>query len=84
MTQQIISQNALLDGTSAEGGNLMINEKNAKITYCCGLCSKTLEVPNRAYFCSNCGSSDDLFVIYQEEEPANITMMYTTVDWHGG
>ncbi|MDX2106382.1 MAG: hypothetical protein SFY67_08270 [Candidatus Melainabacteria bacterium] len=54
------------------------------IVYCCGMCDKVVETPNQAYRCNNCGRSDDLFVIYQEDDPPSITIMFSSVDWHGG
>jgi len=54
------------------------------IVYCCGMCDKVVETPNQAYRCNNCGRSEDLFVIYQEEDAPAVTIMYSNVDWHGG
>lgn len=55
-----------------------------KIVYCCGMCDKLVDTPQEAYRCNNCGRSEDLFVIYQEDDPPSVTIMFTTVDWHGG
>ncbi len=61
----------------------MTKERKKETTFCCGVCSKTSGTDHKIYICQTCGSSEDLFVIYKEDDP-NTNYMYTPVDWHGG
>jgi hypothetical protein len=81
----IASSKAVVDKAfNPKSRSIMSKERIRKITYCCGVCDKTLEEPHQAYICRSCGSSENLFVIYKEEDPPSISVMYTAVDWHGG
>jgi len=51
--------------------------------YCCGVCNKSAGTDHKIFFCQTCGSDEDLFVVYKQDDPP-VNYMYMSVDWHGG